>query len=233
MNQSTHFGENGRTSDFIQDEERALRVAKALIDSGAYHVSSEMEEKDYYTWKSGIRAPCYCNCRELLSGSEYRRLVGTELSAAARENYKDADAIVGVATAGIAWAAIVADQLDLEFAYVRSEAKSHGLGGLLQGKIDKQSKVVLIDDLVASGDSLLASINAIETEAGCQVIGIQSIVNWGFTRMRNALMGKHFRALTSYPHILTAAMMKGLVSPTEIQNFLDFYEDPSNGFPRK
>lgn len=226
-----HFGEQSRIADFIQDEERALRVATSLIDSGAYYVDSEMDPEKYYTWKSGIRAPCYCNCRQLLSLPNYRRLVGTELAGSIAERFGEIDAVVGVATAGIAWAAAVADQLELQFAYVRSEKKSHGVGGLVQGTLPADGKIVIIDDLVASGGSLLSAVDAVENETGCSVIGIQSIVNWGFERMRGQLGERKYNALTSYPYILTAAMMKGLVSPNDMQKFLDFYEDPSGGFP--
>lgn len=226
-----HFGDGSRVSDFVQDEERALRVAKALIDSQAYYVKPTANPEEFYTWKSGIKAPCYCNCRELLSHSAYRRLVGTELAGSIQERFEKVDAVVGVATAGIAWAAAVADQLEVRFAYVRNEKKAHGIGGLVQGKLIPNGKIVIIDDLVASGGSLLGAIEGVETETGCEVIGIQSIVNWGFSRMREKLNGHSYNSLTSYPHILTAAMMKGLITPTDMQRFLDFYEDPSKGFP--
>lgn len=225
-----HFGESSRVSDFVRDEERALRVAKALVESGAYHVDAQMPKDRYFTWKSGIRAPCYCNCRELLSRSPYRRLVSAELAGAIRERFAKVDAVAGVATAGIAWAMSVADQMEIGFAYVRSEAKSHGLGGLVQGRLPSKGNIILVDDLVASGGSLVASAVAIERETDCQVVGIQTIVNWGFDSMRGRMDGRQFNALTSYPHILTAAMMKGLLSPADMQRFLDFYEDPSRGF---
>lgn len=228
---SKHFGDNSRVSDFVRDEDRALRVAKALIESQAYHVDSSMQRDQYFTWKSGIRAPCYCNCRDLLRDATYRRLVGTELSGSIRERFSEVHAIVGVATAGIAWAMTVADQLELQFAYVRGEKKSHGLGGLVQGQIPDAGRVVIVDDLVASGGSLISAIDAIETETDCKVIGIQSIVNWGFGNMRNTLGKREYNSLTSYPHILTAAMMKGTIAPADMQRFLDFYENPKGGFP--
>ena len=226
-----HFGDGSRVSDFVKDEERALRVAKAFIETQAYYVDPSMSPDLFYTWKSGIRAPCYCNCRELLSHPTYRRLVGTELAGAIQERYQDIAAIVGIATAGIAWGTTVANQLDMQFAYVRNEKKAHGVGGLVQGKLPAKGRVVIVDDLVASGGSLLGAIAAVEEESGCEVVGIQSIVNWGFERMRDKLNGHQFNALTSYPHILTAAMMKGLITPTDMQRFLDFYKDPSIGFP--
>lgn len=225
-----HFGSNSRVSYFVLDEERALRVAKALVESGSYHVDASMPPEKYFMWKSGIRAPCYCNCRELLSSSAYRRLVGMELAGAIRERFGSVDAVVGIATAGIAWAALVADHLDVAFAYVRSERKQHGLGGLLQGRLPPGSNVVLVDDLVASGESLLVACDAVEEEVGGSVVGIQTIVNWGFDRMRVTLDERPYNALTSYPHILTAAMIRGAITPQDIQGFLDFYEDPVRGF---
>lgn len=227
---SKHFGDNSRVSDFVLDEERALRVARALIDSRAYHVDSSMHPEQYFTWKSGIRAPCYCNCRELSCHASHRRLVATELCGSIRERYKDVDAVIGVASAGIAWAVMVADQLEIKFAYVLGELKTHGLGGLVQGQLPVGGKVVIVDDLVASGGSLISAIEAIETESTCRVIGIQSIVNWGFNNMRAILAQRSYNALTSYPHILSAAMMKGLVTPADMQRFLNFYENPAGGF---
>jgi orotate phosphoribosyltransferase len=91
---SKHFGDNSRVSEFVRDEERALRVAKALVDSGAYHVDSSMDSEQYFTWKSGIRAPCYCNCRALSSRAVHRRMVATELSGAIRERFSHVDAVV-------------------------------------------------------------------------------------------------------------------------------------------
>ncbi len=225
-----HFGPKSRIADIVKDEERAHRVAKALVDSGAYHIDPNLVPEQYFAWKSGIKAPCYCNCRDLLGPASYRLLVGSELAASVKERFHDVNAVIGIATAGIAWAALVADQLECQLAYVRGEKKTHGLGGFVQGTLTPDSRVVVIDDLVASGGSLLSAVAAIESEAHATVVGIQTIVNWGFEKMREKLIGVEYTALTSYPHILTAAMSRGLVSPSDMERFLEFYENPSRGF---
>jgi orotate phosphoribosyltransferase len=141
---TVHFGENSRVSDFVHDDNRAMRVASALLDGGAYLVDTTLSEEDYFTWKSGVRAPCYCNCRYAVSDYRTRTVIAVEMAGMIQETFSRVDNIVGIANAGIPWATSVADQLELPMAYLRPDKKAHGIGGHVQGRIRKGSRIVIL-----------------------------------------------------------------------------------------
>ena len=225
-----HFGDSSRTADFIRDEHYAMCVASALLNAGAYLIDTSLSPEAYFTWKSGVRAPCYCNCRRAFSDFGARRLISDAITESVLKQFGDLDVVVGVATAGIPWASCVADRLELPTAYIRSNKKAHGVGGFLQGHVAPGSRVVVIDDLVASGGSLKAAIEALHNEADVEVAGVVSIINWGFQKMRDNLDGLDYVALTSYPQIVMAATARGKVNATEVTHLLNFYENPSRGY---
>ena len=225
-----HFGKDSRIADFVVNDHRAMCVASSLIDAGAYLIDTSLLPEDYYTWKSGVRAPCYCNCRNAISDFNARSLIADKMSESVVDALGDVDAVLGVSTAGIPWASCVADRLELPTAYIRSEKKAHGVGGFVQGHVQPGSRVVIIDDLVASGGSLKMAIDALKDEVDVEVAGIVTIINWGFPKMRVNLEGLTYVALTSYPQIIMAAAARGKVSEAEVSRLLSFYMNPSLGY---
>lgn len=225
-----HFGKDSRIADFVVNDHRAMCVASSLLDAGAYLIDTSLPPENYFTWKSGVRAPCYCNCRNAISDFSARRLISDEMSASVIDAFGDVDAVLGVSTAGIPWASCVADRLELPTAYIRSEKKAHGVGGFVQGHVQPGSRVVIIDDLVASGGSLKMAIDALRDEVDVEVAGVVTIINWGFQKMRVNLEGLTYVALTSYPQIIMAAAARGKVNEAEVSRLLNFYMNPSLGY---
>ncbi len=223
--------ENAGPNTAVEDivfEPKAVDVAKCLVRSGAYGVMFAEPADQWLTWKNGIKAPVYCDCRVLNSFPLERKLVSATLVESAKRHFGDAQVVVAMATAGISWGRVVADELDLPFAYVRSKAKGHGTGSLVDGEPPTGKRAVVIDDLVASGGSILDAARALDQECGIQVIGVQSIVNWGFRAMRRNLAGYRVKALTSYPYIVLNAIIHELIDSDQFIQLLSFYRDPTH-----
>jgi orotate phosphoribosyltransferase len=213
--------------DFVY-QSSAWKAAEALINTRSYRIDMKLDPINYYQWKSGIKAPCYCNCRDLNGHPTERISITRSLTESIKTNFTEVDIIIGVPTAGLSWAGAVADQLNLPLAYVRSSAKPHGLGGLVECSPKPGMKAVIVDDLVASGGSLKQVISALNDEVDVQVIGIQSIVNWGFPSMRNTLKNLRVRSLTSFPWILYVAKLQGYITHSQCDELMNFYKDPEN-----
>jgi len=209
----------------LTDGRRARPVAAALVASGAFTVDMRLPRDQWFRWKSGILAPCGCNCRRLNTLPAIRRLIDDTLTEATRASFPDADYIVAVAHAGIPWAKTLADRLDLPLAYVRAEARADG-GPLVECSPGQGARAVLVEDVVASGGSAARAIEALHTETGLRVVGVQSIANWDFPQMRALLAPWTVRALTSYPQVLASAREAGLVSAVDVEELLRFYADP-------
>jgi orotate phosphoribosyltransferase len=184
-----------------------------------------MPRDQWFRWKSGILAPCGCNCRRLNAVPALRHLVGDALADATRSSFPGADYIVAVAYAGIPWAKTVAEQLDLPLAYVRAEAREPG-GPLVECEPRTGGRAVIIEDVVASGGSVARAIRALLAETSLRVEGVQSIANWNFPEMRDLLAPWTVRAVTSYPQVLDSAQEAGLLSETDVRELLRFYADP-------
>jgi len=211
----------------LVDARYAGPVADALIASGAFTVDLRMPRERWYRWKSGIYAPCGCNCRRLNAHPAFRRLVDDALAAAARVQFPGADYIVAVANAGIPWAKTVAERLDLPLAYVRVEARASG-GPLVECGPADGTRAVLIEDVVAGGGSAAAALRALGAETGLRVAGVLSIANWNFPQARERLapLVENVRALTSYPQVLASAQDAGLVDADDVAELKRFYADP-------
>jgi orotate phosphoribosyltransferase len=207
------------------DARHARPVAAALVASGAFTVDMRMPKDQWFRWKSGILAPCGCNCRRLNTVPAFRRLVDAALADATRSSFPDADYIIAVAHAGIPWAKTLAERLDLPLAYVRAEAREVG-GPLVECSPDAGTRAVIIDDVVASGNSIAQAIQALLAETRLQIAGVQSIANWNFPEMRALLAPWTVRAVTSYPQVLASAQEAGMVSAADISQLLRFYADP-------
>lgn len=209
----------------LTDERHARPVAAALIASGAFTADLRMPRDQWFRWKSGILAPCGCNCRRLNAVPSLRRLVDDALADATRSAFPGADYIVAVAHAGIPWAKTVAERLDLPLAYVRAGAREPG-GPLVECEPATGERAVVIEDVVASGGSAARAIRALLAETSLRVAGVQSIANWNFPEMRDQLAPWAVRAVTSYPQVLASAREAGMLSDADTGQLMRFYADP-------
>lgn len=206
----------------IVDLRIAEWVAASLLQGNAFRWVPTGIRSEWFTWKSGIKAPVYCNVRQLTSFPPGRDSAIAGLHHALGECFPLSNGVVGMATAGISWAAMLAHLANLPMGYVRSVPKSHGLGKIVEYDA-RPGRVVILDDLVASGGSITAAIRALE-ERGHEVLGVLSIVNWGFEEMRSNLAGYKVKALVSYPQIISR-----LDLPSDAEADLHaFYKNPSN-----
>lgn len=209
----------------LPDTRHARPVADALVASGAFTADLRRPADQWYRWKSGIRAPCGCNCRLLNAVPVLRCLVDDALADAAREWFPDVGCVVGVGYAGIPWAKTLADRLDLPLAYVRAEARGTG-GPLVECSPGEQTPAIIVEDVVASGGSVARAIQAVRAETRLGIAGIGSIANWDFPEMRTRLASWPVRALTSYPQVLASAQQAGMVTVADVGELLRFYADP-------
>jgi orotate phosphoribosyltransferase len=209
--------------DDLVDHRHARTVADALVGSGAFTVDMGA----LIRWKSGILAPCGCNCRLLNTRPAYRRLIDDALADATRESFPDADFVVAVANAGIPWGKTLAERLDLPFAYVRAEPREAG-GRLVECAPRGGYRTVIVEDVVASGTSTARAIKAVLAETDLRMAGVQSIANWNFPEMRARLSDWPVRSITSYPQVLASAREAGLITEADTTELLHFYADPRN-----
>ncbi len=172
----------------ILDKNTASKVAEYLLQIKAVKLNVE----EPFTWASGIKSPIYCDNRTILSYPVVRTYIRQQLAELTVEAYGKPDIIAGVATGGIAHGALVAQELDMPFAYVRSSAKGHGLQNMIEGVMDKGRTVVLIEDLISTGGSSIQAVNAVK-EHGNQVKGVVSIMDYGFQKAED-----NFKDVCSY-----------------------------------
>src|SRR5258706_15737073 len=151
-------------------------IAEKLLQINAV----KLNLKEPFTWASGWKSPIYCDNRRILSFPFIRDFIKSEMCNVIFEKFPEAELLAGVATAGIAWGAMAADQLKLPYVYVRPKPKEHGLGNQVEGYYEKKQKVVVIEDLVSTGNSSLQVVNVLK-EAGLEVTGMVSIFTYGFT----------------------------------------------------
>jgi orotate phosphoribosyltransferase len=209
----------------LVDARYARRVAECLLTCGAFTVDLGMPRERWFRWKSGITAPFGCDCRRLNAFPAGRRLIDGALADAVRQALPDAGYVVGIAQAGIPWAKTLAERLDLPLAYVRTQPRAPG-GPLVECAPTGTALAIVVDDVVASGESTRRAIHAISAETDLTVAGIQSIANWNFPEMRAVLGPWPVRALTSYPHILDGARAAGLIDDAGFAQLSQFYLDP-------
>lgn len=195
----------------------ARDCARRLLELGAVEVRTDPEQ--WFTWASGRRAPIYCDNRLLISYPEERSAIARALADATSEHHPDVEWIAGTATAGIPWAAWVAERLALPMVYVRGAAKEHGRGKRVEGRPPDGERVVLIEDLISLGGSAAEAALALQEE-GAKVIGVQTIVTWALPAAsgRMASLGIPCHTLTSYDEILEALEL----SPEQRSVLLDW-----------
>ena len=201
-------------------------IAKDLLKIKAVFFRPE----EPFTWASGIKSPVYCDNRLTLSDHQVRSDVENGLATLIKEYYPEAEVLMGTSTAGIAHAAITAHLLGMPMGYVRSGAKDHGRQNQIEGKLEKGQKVVVVEDLISTGGSVLEVVNVLR-EAGAEVLGIVSIftygMNKGLERMAAANVVNH--SLTDFDCVARVAGEEGYVKPEEVAQLLDFRNNTLNG----
>ena len=200
-------------------------LAKELLTIGAVKLRPEQP----FTWASGWRSPIYCDNRVTLSYPELRTYIKRALAGMVTHYFGQVEAIAGVATAGIPQAALVAEELNLPLAYVRSSPKGHGMENLIEGELGEKRKVVLIEDLVSTGGSSLKAADALKTK-GHQVLGMLSIFTYGFTIAEEnfAQAGIQLVSLSNYDVLIEEALNLNLISASELDSLQSWRKAPQN-----
>jgi orotate phosphoribosyltransferase len=199
-------------------------VAEKLLQINAIKLNTQQP----FTWASGWKSPIYCDNRRVLSFPYIREFIKSEMCNVIFDQFPNAQLLAGVATAGIAWGAMAADQLKLPYIYVRPKPKEHGLGNQVEGYYEKGQETVVIEDLVSTGKSSLDVVNVLKN-AGLNVTGMVSIFTYGFPVAADAFAaaGLEYRSLTNYTSLIALAVEKGLVSPDQQDILLKWREDPA------
>lgn len=181
-----------------------------------------------FTWASGWKSPIYCDNRKALSFPFIRDFIKSELCNVVFEGYPEADIICGVATAGIAWGVMAADQLKLPYIYCRSEAKTHGLGRQIEGHFEPGMKVLVVEDLVSTGKSSLRVVDVLR-ENGLKVVGMVAIFTYGFPEAEEAFKaaGVELKTLTNYPALLELSVENGTIKPEDQDVLLKWSANPA------
>lgn len=200
-------------------------IAQKLLQINAIKLSLN----NPFTWASGWKSPIYCDNRKSLSFPFIRDFIKSELCNVVFTAYPDAEMIGGVATAGIPWGAMVADQLKLPFIYVRSKPKEHGMGNQIEGFFEEGNRVVLIEDLVSTGKSSLEAADAL-SKNGLVTEGMVSIFNYGFDIAKNAFKEKNIPliSLTDYPALISLAIEQNFITHEDEKSLLNWRENPSD-----
>ena len=189
----------------------------------------KLQPNDPFTWASGWKSPFYCDNRKTLSFADLRNFVKLELVHAILEHFPEAEAVAGVATGAIAQGALVADELCLPFAYVRSKPKDHGMGNLIEGELPKGAKVVVVEDLISTGGSSLKAVEAIR-QAGCEVVGMVASYTYGLPIAEKAFAdaGVKLVTLTDYENVVAEALETGYISNADVDLLHEWRKDPAN-----
>nr|WP_263328058.1 orotate phosphoribosyltransferase [Neobacillus sp. Marseille-Q6967] len=199
-------------------------IAEKLLEINAVG----LRPNEPYTWTSGLRSPIYCDNRLTLSYPEVRREIASGLKKLILEHYPEAEVIAGTATAGIPHAAWVSELMDLPMCYVRSKAKGHGKGNQIEGKVEKRQKVVVVEDLISTGGSVITAVHALK-EAGAEVLGVVSIFTYGLEKGKEAFAQEEIKSesLTNFPSLVEVAIEKGYISKNDEESLLSWSKDPA------
>ena len=182
-----------------------------------------------FTWASGIKSPIYCDNRLILTAPKTRDIVESALAQKIKEEFPEAEVLMGTATAGIAHAALAADILDLPMGYVRGSAKDHGRGNQIEGRLEKDQKVVVVEDLISTAGSVIDTIDALR-DAGACVIGVISIFTYGMKKSRERLDAAKvkYTSLSDLDTLAEVAAENGYIKETDKEKLLRFRDDPSD-----
>ena len=206
-------------------ESTARRIAEDLLSIRAVFFRPD----EPFTWASDIKSPVYCDNRLILTAPDVRTEVETALMQTIRREYPDAEGLMGTSTAGIAHAAITAQMMGLPMGYVRSSSKDHGRQNQIEGRLEKGQKVVVVEDLISTGGSVLEVVNVLR-EAGAEVLGIVSIFTYGMKKGLERLAAANVRnvSLTNFDVIAQVAAEQKYIKPEDVARLLQFRNDPSD-----
>lgn len=199
-------------------------IAEKLLEIEAV----ALKPNDPFTWASGLKSPIYCDNRLTLSYPEIRWEIAGGLKNLIEENFPEVEVIAGTATAGIPHAAWVSELMNLPMCYVRSKAKGHGKGNQIEGKVSEGQKVVVVEDLISTGGSVITAVNALR-EAGCDVIGVVSIFTYELEKGREMLKEADITAysLTDFSTLVTVANDKGYIRSEDMATLQEWKKDPA------
>lgn len=207
------------------DKQLAERIAEDLLVIDAV----SLRPANPFTWTSGMKSPIYCDNRLTLSYPDVRKRIANGLTSLVRTQFPEANVIAGTATAGIPHAALVSERLHLSMVYVRSSAKSHGKGNQIEGRMNEGDQVVVIEDLISTGGSVINAANALR-EAGANVLGVAAIFSYelekGKQRLREAQLNVH--TLTNFDTLLDVAVNAGHISGQEQEMIQKWRAEPDS-----
>lgn len=200
-------------------------IAKALLSIKAVF----LRPNEPFTWASGIKSPIYCDNRLILTAPEVRLQVETAIAETVKKEYPDCDVLMGTSTAGIAHAAIAAHILDMPMGYVRSGSKGHGRQNRIEGKLQPGQKVVVIEDLISTGGSVLEVVDALR-EAGAEVLGIVSIFTYGMKKGIDRMQEANVKniSLSNFDAVVEVAAENGDIPRDDIKRLIAFRDNPSD-----
>ena len=197
-------------------------IAEALLAIKAVF----FRPNDPFTWASGIKSPVYCDNRLILTAPKQRKIVEQAIADTVKKNYPECEVLMGTSTAGIAHAAIAASILDMPMGYVRSGAKDHGRQNQIEGKLEKGQKVVVIEDLISTGGSVIEVVNVLR-EAGAEVLGIVSIFTYGMQKGLDRLAAANVKnvSLTNFDVIAQVAAQTGYIKPEDVERLISALDE--------
>lgn len=201
------------------------QIAKALLDIEAVFLRPD----EPFTWASGIKSPIYCDNRLILTAPEVRNMVENAIADTVKREYPDVEVLMGTSTAGIAHAAIAAHILGIPMGYVRSGAKDHGRNNRIEGRLEKGQKVVVIEDLISTGGSVIEVVEALR-EAGAEVLGIVSIFTYGMKKGLERLSVANVKniSLSDFDAVAAAAAETGYIKQSDVERLMAFRNNPQD-----
>ena len=204
--------------------EQSNQIAKDLLDIEAIF----LRPNEPFTWASGIKSPIYCDNRITMSYPHVRRAIAKGLAAVIKTTYPEAEVIAGTATAGIPHAAWVAELLDLPMVYIRSKAKEHGKGNQIEGRIQPNQKMVVIEDLLSTGGSVLEACEAAKRE-GADVLGVAAIFTYELPQVQENFnqAGLSYVTLTNYTALIESALETGAIQESDVALLQEWRKDPA------
>lgn len=205
-------------------KEQSNQIAKDLLDIEAIF----LRPNEPFTWASGIKSPIYCDNRITMSYPHVRRAIAKGLAAVIKTTYPEAEVIAGTATAGIPHAAWVAELLDLPMVYIRSKAKEHGKGNQIEGRIQPNQKMVVIEDLLSTGGSVLEACEAAKRE-GADVLGVAAIFTYELPQVQENFdqSGLSYVTLTNYTALIESALETGAIQESDVALLQEWRKDPA------
>ena len=206
-------------------ENLSKKIAKGLLEIEAVFLKPD----DPFTWASGIKSPIYCDNRLTLTAPKVRDEVENGLAKIIKENYPEVEVLMGTSTAGIAHAAITADIMNLPMGYVRGSNKDHGRKNQIEGKLEKGQKVVVVEDLISTGGSVIDVVNALR-ENGAEVLGIASIFTYNMQKSKEKLEEANVKnvSLSNFDVLVDVAAEEGYIKKEDVQKLIKFRNNPSD-----